>query len=207
MTLTEQSMELINPRKVLMVFFVGWSTIFLEGAGEVGLGIFQKQNYIIVQVIAQQKLTRQRITQHPPPPVRNNGPSLSWIHCYLGLHDISMSIHLIDETTSQSWQAYETPTGANAPKEIELEEVVKKKRPLGRFMPDGTWDDEDPDARVRRSKQHMLKLTAITCFTVAAYMLMHFLFLGVEAREDVTENVQLGHLGSENDSDSLDRDR
>ena len=125
----------------------------------------------------------------------------------MGLHDISLSIHLIDETTSQSWQAYETPTGANAPKEIELEEVFKKKRPLGRFMPDGTWDDEDPDARVRRSKQHMLKLTAITCFTVAAYMLMHFLFLGVEAREDVTENVQLGHLGSENDSDSLDRDR
>lgn len=118
-----------------------------------------------------------------------------------------MSIHLIDETTSQSWQAYETPTGANAPKEIELEEVVKKKRPLGRFMADGTWDDEDPDARVRRSKQHLLKLTAITCFTVAAYMLMHFLFLGVEARENVTEYGHLGHLGSGNDSDSLDKDR
>lgn len=118
-----------------------------------------------------------------------------------------MSIHLIDDTTSQSWQAYETPTGTNAPKEIELEEVVKKKRPLGRFMPDGTWDDEDPDARVRRSKQHLLKLTAITCFTVAAYMLMHFLFLGVEARENVTEYGHLGHLGSGNDSDSFDKDR
>lgn len=118
-----------------------------------------------------------------------------------------MSIHLTDETTSQSWQAYETPAGAHAPKEIDLEEVVKKKRPLGRFMPDGTWDDEDPDARVRQSKQHMLKLTAITCFTVAAYMLMHLLFLGVEAREDMTKNVQLGHLGNRNDSDSLDKDR
>ena len=118
-----------------------------------------------------------------------------------------MFIHLIADATSQSWQAYETPAGANAPKEIELEEVVKKKRPLGRFMPDGTWDDEDPEARARRSKQHVLKLTAITCFTVATYMLMHFLFLGVEAREDATENVQLGHLGSGNDSDSLDKNR
>lgn len=125
----------------------------------------------------------------------------------MGLHDISRSLHLIDDTTSQSWKAYETPAGANVPKEIELEEIVKKKRPLGRFMPDGTWDDEDPEARFRRSKQHMLKLTAITCFTVAAYMLMHFLFLGVEAREDVTENVQLGHLGSGNDSHSLEKDR
>ena len=41
-----------------------------------GLGIFQKQNYVIVQVISQQKLTRRRITQHPPPPIRNNAPSL-----------------------------------------------------------------------------------------------------------------------------------
>lgn len=118
-----------------------------------------------------------------------------------------MSVHLIDDSASQSWQAYETPTGANVAEEIELEEVVKKKRPLGRFMPDGTWDDEDPEARARRSKQHMLKLTAITCFTIAAYMLMHFLFLGVEARDDVTEILQFGNLGSGNDSDSMDRDR
>lgn len=118
-----------------------------------------------------------------------------------------MSVHLIDDSASQSWKAYETTAGANVSEEIELEEVVKKKRPLGRFMPDGTWDDEDPEARVRRSKQHMLKLTAITCFTIAAYMLMHFLFLGVEAREDVTEILQFGNLGSENDSDSMDRDR
>ena len=118
----------------------------------------------------------------------------------MGLHDISLSVHITDDSTSQSWQAYETPAGANIPKEIELEEVVKKKRPLGRFMPDGTWDDEDPEAKTRRSKQHMLKLTAITCFTLAAYMLMHFPFFGLEAREDVTENMQFGN-------DSLDKDR
>lgn len=118
-----------------------------------------------------------------------------------------MSIHLTDDPASQSWQAYETPTGTNVPKEIELEEVVKKKRPLGRFMPDGTWDDEDPEARARRSKQHMLKIAAVTCFTAAAYMLLNFLFFGVEARMDETENVQFGHVGSGNDRDSQDKDR
>ena len=111
-----------------------------------------------------------------------------------------MCIHLADEPdpTSQSWQAYETTVGANTSKEIELEEVVKKKRALGRFLPDGTWDDEDPEARARQAKQQTMKIIMVTSFTAAVYMLFHLMMFGIEPPED---NFECENLDSR-DSDT-----
>lgn len=108
-----------------------------------------------------------------------------------------MSVYLTDASPSQAWQAYETPTGAKTAKKIDLEEVVKKKRSLGRFLPDGTWDDEDPEGRARVARQQFLRIAMVASFTIAAYMLMQIFMLGVEARELGWENDQSENLGNE----------
>ncbi|XP_022799708.1 dnaJ homolog subfamily A member 3, mitochondrial-like [Stylophora pistillata] len=101
-----------------------------------------------------------------------------------------------DAPPSQTWQAYETPTGGKTANEIDLEEVVKKKRPLGRFMPDGTWDDEDPEGRARVARRQFLRIAMIASFTIAAYLFMQIIFLGVEAREFDSENTRCDNLGN-----------
>lgn len=65
-------------------------------------------------------------------------------------------------------------------------------------MADGTWDDEDPEARARHTRQQFLKIMAVTCFTAAAYMFLHLMFFGVEA----SEYLQLVHLENGSDSDT-----
>nr|XP_058949448.1 dnaJ homolog subfamily A member 3, mitochondrial-like [Pocillopora verrucosa] len=102
-----------------------------------------------------------------------------------------------DAPPSQTWQAYETPTGGKTANEIDLEEVVKKKRPLGRFMPDGSWDDEDPEGRARLARRQFLRIAMVASFTIAAYLFMQIILLGVEAREFDSENAYCDNLENE----------
>ncbi|XP_027053817.1 dnaJ homolog subfamily A member 3, mitochondrial-like [Pocillopora damicornis] len=99
-----------------------------------------------------------------------------------------------DAPPSQTWQAYETSTGGKTANEIDLEEVVKKKRPLGRFMPDGSWDDEDPEGRARLARRQFLRIAMVASFTIAAYLFMQIILLGVEAREFDSENAHCDNL-------------
>lgn len=115
-----------------------------------------------------------------------------------------MSVHLTEEPIGQSWQAYETSTGTNTSKKIDLEEVVKKKHPMGKILPDGTFDDEDPEAKIRQAKRQFWLIMAVSCFILAAYMFSHLLLFGVEACEEKSENRQTEHLRNESHRDSGD---
>ena len=108
-----------------------------------------------------------------------------------------VSLHHTDAPSSQTWQAYETPTGGKTANEIDLEEVVKKNRPLGRFMPDGSWDDEDPEGRARLARRQFLRIAMVASFTIAAYLFMQIILLGVEAREFDSENAHCDNLENE----------
>ena len=105
------------------------------------------------------------------------------------LHD-NLSIHHTDATTSHNWQAYEIPKGESISKKIESEEVVEKKRPFGRFRPDGSWDDEDEEAKAKQTKLAVMRFIMVTSSVVAVYLLLNFYFFTLNAREDVTEKEQ-----------------
>ena len=77
----------------------------------------------------------------------------------------------------QFWQAFETPTGQKTSQEIEFEEVVEKRRPLGRFRPDRTFDDEDNEAKAKQIRLATLRLIWISSTIAAVYMLLHLPFL------------------------------
>ncbi|CAH3171002.1 unnamed protein product, partial [Porites evermanni] len=94
------------------------------------------------------------------------------------------------DATSNDWQAYETPKGENISKKIESEEVVEKKRPFGRFRPDGSWDDEDEEAKAKQTKLAVMRFIMVTSSVVAVYLLLNFYFFTLNAREDVTEKEQ-----------------
>jgi len=112
-----------------------------------------------------------------------------------------VSVHHTDPT-SEAWQAYETPTGENTAKKIEFEEVVEKKRPLGRFRSDGTWDDEDEEARARQTKLAFMRFVMVTSSVVAVYLLLHFYFFVLYAREKDSGEHQCGNLGDFDVDDS-----
>ena len=107
----------------------------------------------------------------------------------MGLYD-NLSILHTDATTSRDWQAYETPKGENISKKIESEEVVEKKRPFGRFRPDGSWDDEDEEAKAKQTKLAVMRFIMVTSSVVAVYLLLNFYFFTLNAREDVTGKEQ-----------------
>lgn len=108
-------------------------------------------------------------------------------------HPHKMSIYHTD-ATNPAWQAYETPAGENTSKKIDFEEVVAKKRPFGRFRPDGTWDDEDEEAKARQAKLAAMRFIMVTSSVVAAYLLLDFYFFGLNARDKNSEDVQCASL-------------
>ena len=120
---------------------------------------------------------------------------------FMSLYD-NVSIHHTDPT-SQAWQAYETSTGENSSKKIEFEEVVEKKRPFGRFRPDGTWDDEDDEAKARQTKLAFMRFVMVTSSVFAVYLLLHFYFFELSAHEnDSKDAVQCRNIGDV-DPDSI----
>ncbi|PFX19873.1 DnaJ-like subfamily A member 3, mitochondrial [Stylophora pistillata] len=56
-----------------------------------------------------------------------------------------------DAPPSQTWQAYETPTGGKTANEIDLEEVVKKKRPLDQSTKTTAEDDSGLLGRLKKA--------------------------------------------------------
>lgn len=87
---------------------------------------------------------------------------------------------------------------------IEFEEVLEKRRPFGRFRADGTWDDEDDDARARQTKLAVMRFVMVTSSIVLAYLLLQLYFFGLQVNasdfnaDDFTQSKHPSDSDTEN---------
>ena len=90
--------------------------------------------------------------------------------------------------------------GEKISKQIDFEEVMERQRPLGRFRPDGTWDDEDEEARARQTKLAVMRFVMVTSSIVLVYLLLQFYFFGLQVNASDFESEDV-HFENLEDSD------